>query len=91
MSSNCSHIHMSLLQKEISNKQWPHDGLWPILVDAMDVIYKSELFDTLKYYKALMNGSDPTGGSIGEMADTLRDYAFGNFMRVLSNFLHSIM
>ena len=77
---------MLLIQKEISNKQWPHDGLWPIFVDNMDVIYKSHLFDTSEYYQALVSGSDPTGGSIGEMADTLRDYASGNFMRVILNF-----
>ena len=79
------------MQKEISTKQWPHDGLWPMIVDKMDVIYKSNLFDTLKYYKALINGSDSTGGSIGDMAETLRDYVFGNFMRVRLNFLHMII
>ena len=74
------------MQKEISNKQWPHEGLWPIFVDQMGVKYKSETFNTLDYYMALVNGSDSTGGSIGQMADTLRDFAFGNSMRVRCTF-----
>ena len=78
---------MPFIQKEISNKQWPHEGLWPIFVDQMGVKYKSETFDTLNYYMALVNGSDSTGGSIGQMADTLRDFASGNSMRVHSEFI----
>ena len=77
---------ISLLQKEISNKQGPHDGLWPILIDQMKVTYKSIKFDTEQYYKALVTGSDSnhskTGDSVRQMAGTLRDYASGNFMRV---------
>ena len=79
-------VLMSLLQKEISNRQWPHDGLWPILIDQMKVTYKSIKFDTEQYYKALVTGSDShhskTGDSVRQMAGTLRDYASGNFMRV---------
>ena len=79
-------VLISLLQKEISNKQWPHDGLWPILIDQMKVTYKSIKFDTEQYYKALVTGSDShhskTGDSVRQMAGTLRDYASGNFMRV---------
>ena len=74
------------MQKEISNKQWPHDGLWPILIDQMNVTYKSFKFDTEQYSKALVSGSDSkhskSGGSIREMAATLRDYASENLMRV---------
>ena len=52
----------------------------------MGVKYKSDTFNTLDYYMALVNGSDSTGGSIGQMADTLRDFAFGNSMRVRCTF-----
>ena len=76
------------MQKEISNKQWPHDGLWPIFVDQLGVKYKSKLFDTMKYYMALVNGSDSTAAPIGQMANTLRDYAFENSMRVRLIFQH---
>ena len=52
----------------------------------MKVTYKSIKFDTEQYSKALVTGSDSnhsnTGGSVRQMADTLRDYASGNFMRV---------
>ena len=37
---------MSFMQKEISNKQWPHDGLWPIFVDVTFVFGD---FVTMKY------------------------------------------
>ena len=76
------HFHVPLMQKEISNKQWPHDGLWPIFVDQLGVKYKGKFFNTTNYYMALVNGSDSTGETIGQTADTLRDFAFGNSMRV---------
>ena len=64
----------------MSGNEWPHSGLWPILIDEMNLKYKNDTFDSLEYYQALMNGSNT--GSSAEMADQLQDYVSKNLLKV---------
>ena len=73
----------------MSGNEWPHDGLWPILIDEMNLKYKNDTFDSLEYYQALMNGSN-TGWS-AEMADQLQDYVSKNLLKVRRTLILLIM
>ena len=64
----------------MSGNEWPHSGLWPILINEMNIIYNNETFNSFEYYQALMNGSNI--GSSSEIAKQLKDYASKNLLKV---------
>ena len=74
---------MSLLLKaQISSQKWPNDGLWPFLIDQMNITYNSRAFDATIYNTMLVDGSDATAGSMLQIAEQLRDYVENNFIKV---------
>ena len=71
-----------MFQKQISSQQWPSEGLWPVLIDRMNITYNSTSFKAMEYNKMLVNGAEATEGSMLQIADQLRDYVKNNFIKV---------
>ena len=74
---------------QISSQQWPSDGLWPVLIEQLNITYNSTAFDATEYNTMMVDGAEATEGSMLQIAEQLQDYVEKNFIKVISgcNFL----
>ena len=75
-------------QTQISISSWPHDGIWPQLMEDYNVLYKSHTFTAMAYNGYILNGPECyEKGNYLQNAQALMDYQKKNFMKV--RFLYS--
>ena len=68
---------------KISASLWPHDGLWPEMVEDYQVTYKSQTLDALGYISYFIDGPNCNqNNNFFESKDDLEDYRRKNFMKV---------
>ena len=71
---------------QISSQQWPSDGLWPVLIEQLNITYNSKAFDAMEYNTMMVDGAEATEGSMLQIAEQMQDYVEKNFIKVISGF-----
>ena len=77
--------HFFLIQSRVSSSSWPHDGIWPEMIEAFGVVYKSKTFDALTYVSYYIDGPDCYHDSgFYEGKEELDEFRQRNYMKVSS-------
>ena len=70
-------------QTQISTSSWPHDGVWPKLMEYYNITYRSKSFTAQKYNELIMDGPECYNDQkYLQHMQALMDYQKKNLMKV---------